>query len=326
MKKRVSLVWAKTARRSSTLAQLLGAKLIILSIDRKGISIRLSQYLILAIRTFFILLKENPDFIICQCPPIQILFPSYCYSKIRKAVFVVDAHTGAFIGKGFHFPVYRKILKFFLCRARLTIIPNQGLVDYLLAWKISYFILEDGLPNLEVKLVTEKLEKSVVLISGGGSDEPIEEVIKAARLVPEVKIFITGVEMGKKEESLSRNLKNLTFTGFLLEPEYLNLLRQAEVIMVLTTRPNTILCGAYEALSLEKPMILSNTKTLSHHFTKGIIAVENTAEGIAQGIKQLFLILPQLQSEILQLKSEKTKEWLDRTRQLKEQLGIDAKN
>lgn len=326
MKKRVFLVWAKTARRSTTLAKLLDSKLILLTIDRKGLLIRLFQYLLLAIRTFFILMKENPDLIICQCPPIQILFPIYCYSKVRKAIFIVDAHTGAFIGKGLHYPIYVRILRFFLRRAHLTIIPNQDLVDYLLPWKISYFILEDGLPNLEVKPVTEKLEKMVVLVSGGGSDEPIGEVIKAARLVPEMRIFITGAAQPKKEEKLIQNLANLTFTGFLPESEYLNLLRQAEIIMVLTTRLNTILCGAYEALSLEKPLILSNTKTLHRHFPKGVIPVENTAEGIAQGIKQAFSVLPQLQTEILQLKSEKTKQWSEKIRQLKERLAVVAQN
>lgn len=326
MKKRIFLVWAKTARRSTTLAKLLDAKLILLTIDRKGLLIRLFQYLILAIKTFFILLKENPDFVITQCPPIQILFPIYCYSKIRRSIFIVDAHTGAFIGKGLHYPVYVKILRFFLRRARLTIIPNQDLVNYLSPWKISYFILEDGLPNLEVKPVVEKLEKAVVLVSGGGSDEPIGKVIKAAKLVPEVKIFITGAAMPKKEEPLTQNLINLTFTGFLAEPEYLNLLRQAEIIMVLTTRPNTILCGAYEALSLEKPMVLSDTETLRHHFPKGVIPVENTAEGIAQGIKQAFSTLPQLQAEILQLKSEKNQQWLEKTQQLKERLAVAAQN
>jgi glycosyltransferase involved in cell wall biosynthesis len=326
MKKRVFLVWAKTARRSTTLAKLLDAKLILLTIDRKDLLIRLFQYLILAFRTYFILLKEKPDFVIVQCPPIQILFPIYCYSQIRKAIFIVDAHTGAFIGKGLHYPVYVRILRFFLRRARLTIIPNQDLVDHLLPWKISYFILEDGLPNLEVKPVAGKLEKTVVLVSGGGSDEPIGEVIKAAKLVPEVKIFITGATMPKKEQPLSQNLFNLIFTGFLPESEYLNLLQQAEITMVLTTRPNTILCGAYEALSLEKPLILSDTETLRRHFPKGVIPVENTSEGIARGINQAFSILPQLQTEILQLKSEKTRQWLEKTQQLKERFAVAAQN
>jgi len=205
----------------------------------------------------------------------------------------------------------------------MTIIPNDGIVKYLIKWGIPYFILEDGIPDFVFSPAGEKPGKSIAVISGFGTDEPLGEMIEASKRVPAVQFFITG---SYSKEWLNLPIVNLKFTGFLTEIDFIKLLSEVSLVMVLTTRPDTILCGAYEGLSLEKPMILSDTATLRSHFPKGVIHVENTAEGIAKGIKQAFSVLPQLQAEILQLKSEKTRQWLEKTKKLKELLEISDQN
>ena len=319
MKKRIFLVWAQTARRAMTLADVFDAKLILLSVSRKSLFLRLTNYFYLSIRTFIILIQEEPDLIFVQSPPIHILFPLYTYTMFRKFDFVIDAHTGALVGKGWHYPIYLKLFRFFARRAVLTIIPNGALVSYLLPWRLPYFILEDGIPGLSAE-PSAALARTVAVISGFGADEPLSEVIKAAKSIPDVRFYITGnfQNLGKK---IPLDLpENLTFTGFLAESDYVALLKKMSLIMVLTTRPHTILCGAYEGLSLEKPMILSDTKILRSHFPKGVVYVVNTAAGIELGIQEAFSILPKLQTEIKQLKSEKLGQWTEKINQLKAQL------
>ncbi len=317
-RKCIFLAWAQTARRASTLAKVLDAKLILLPVSSKNRIARLINYFYLVIRTLTILNQEKPDLVFVQCPPIQILFPVYLYTKFQKSKFIIDAHTGAFIGKGLHFPFYQKLLRFFAFRAKLTIIPNQGLAKFMRNWQFPFFILEDGLPSFKVTSTVEKIEKSVVMISGMGKDEPLSEVLEATKMVPEIKIFVTGQY---KDFIFKQSPPNLSFTGFLPEADYIKLLSQVDLIMVLTTRPDTILCGAFEALSLEKPMVLSDTSTLRQHFPKGVIYIENSPAGIAQGIKNAFLNLTELKAEAMQLKAEKTEQWAEQVIELKSMLG-----
>jgi hypothetical protein len=312
--KTIFLAWAKTARRSATLAEFFQARLIILSAlggTRKKLFPRLSSYVVLGIKTFFILLKERPKLIFIQCPPIQIFLPVYLYIKLYSGKYVIDAHSGAFIGKGFHFPIYLRFLKFFAQRAIITIIPNEGIIKYIANWQIPYYILEDGVPPSQFPIPNSRIPNSVVVICSFGADEPIQEIIEASKLLPEVQFYITG----DVPKSASGGLK---FTGFLKEKDYVDLIRQVDLVCVLTTRPDTILCGAYEGLALEKPLVLSDSETLRHHFPMGVVWVKNQSTAIAQGIKEGLLNLDQLKAEILQLKLQKIKDWEVRAKTLKE--------
>ncbi len=322
--KGIFLVWAKTSRRSTTLANFFKIKLRILPIQRSWSFFRLFQYSFFALRTFFILLREDPDIIFVQCPPIQILFPVYLYTKFLRSKFIIDAHTGAFIGQGRYFPIYLRWLRFFAQQAIMTILPNQGIVKYVATWKIPFFVLEDWIPDLEVTTIDKKLVKSVGVICGFGADEPIAQIVEATKLVPDVQFYLTG-NYPKAKFQLTA-IRNLKFTGFLAEADYIKLIKQVDLLMVLTTRADTILCGAYEGLSLEKPLILSDTQTLRHHFPKGTIWIQNTAEAIAQGIEKAFASLPQLQAEISQLKLEKQQKWLQEAKKLKDLITISFGN
>jgi hypothetical protein len=46
--------------------------------------------------------------------------------------------------------------------------------------------------------------------------------------------------------------------------------------------------GAYEALSLEKPIITSDWQILRESFGKGAVYVKNTPESICYGIHEMF--------------------------------------
>lgn len=326
-KKRIFLVWAKTARRATTLAQFFDAELIILPLSRKQLFFRLIRYAILAIRTLLLLNRIKPDLIFAQCPPLQILLPVYIYTAWQGGKYLIDAHSGAFIGKGIHFPLYLRWFKFFAQKAIMTIVPNEEIASkFTIGRGLRYFILEDGIPDLPVRRYPEpspqEHSKSVAVICGFGADEPIEEVIKVAKLLPDTHFYITGDLPRNQAKAKKRSpVPNLTFTGFLAEPDYIKLLNQADLIMVLTNRPATILCGAYEGLGLQKPLVLSHTLTLQQYFPRGAVFVPNTAFAIAQGVKKAFDLLPELKIEVLRLAAEKKEMWLKRFQALKEEIG-----
>jgi hypothetical protein len=49
------------------------------------------------------------------------------------------------------------------------------------------------------------------------------------------------------------------------------MMRSVDATIVLSERENCLLCGAYETVASEKPMILSNKEALRNYFDKGAI-------------------------------------------------------
>jgi glycosyltransferase involved in cell wall biosynthesis len=58
--------------------------------------------------------------------------------------------------------------------------------------------------------------------------------------------------------------------------------------MILSKLPTTLSCGAFEALSVAKPTIVSDLPEQRRWFSRGFILVENTPEDIARGVELLL--------------------------------------
>jgi len=121
----------------------------------------------------------------------------------------------------------------------------------------------------------------VVAISSWAADEPMEELIAAGGLLPNsVGMSITG--RPKLSEEARRNLPaNVTLTHYLSEEAYVALLRDADVILDLTTRENCLVCGAYEALALARPLVVSDTAALRELLGNGALYTRNSRGAIA---------------------------------------------
>jgi glycosyltransferase involved in cell wall biosynthesis len=155
-------------------------------------------------------------------------------------------------------------------RADLTIVTNEPLRQIVEGHGGRAFVLPDRIPALNhaaLEPAVEKREGQVVFICSFAEDEPYEEVIKAGAILEEgMLLHITG-SPHRLREGVLRNLPaNVRLTGFLPENDYLDLLRRADVLMDLTTREDCLVCGAYEAVALGKPLVLSDTRALRNHF------------------------------------------------------------
>ena len=88
----------------------------------------------------------------------------------------------------------------------------------------------------------------VGIICSFAPDEPISEIIATAKLIPDVKFFVSGDHnrIYKNLLDADHNPSNLLFTGFLDYRDYRKLISSMDVLMVLTTRNKTLLSGCYE--------------------------------------------------------------------------------
>ena len=155
---------------------------------------------------------------------------------------------------------------------------------------LSYIFLPDGLPDLSstAGTVGSKGDARIAVISTIAHDEPVAEVLAAAHLLPQVTFYMTGYPERVTSELLSLKPENVILTGFLHGSTYNGLLHNVDGIMVLSKLRTTLSCGAFEALSLAKPTIVSDLPEQRRWFSHGFIMVENTPEDIARGVETLL--------------------------------------
>lgn len=89
----------------------------------------------------------------------------------------------------------------------------------------------------------------------------------------------------------------------------MSLLSSCDPVMDLTLMEDCLVCGAYEAVSVGKPLILSDTSALRRHFRKGAVYTLNMAGAIAEAINQVIVYRDRLVREVNSLKDELEPEW-----------------
>ncbi len=64
----------------------------------------------------------------------------------------------------------------------------------------------------------------------------------------------------------------------------MDLLAAADVVVVLTDRDDTLLSGAWEAIALARPLVVSGTRALRDTFGDAVTFVDSDGPSIAAGI------------------------------------------
>jgi hypothetical protein len=309
--KMVFLVWDRQSIRALGIAKHFGANLYLLYTSR-------IKHPVLFVRSFRILMKDRPAIVFCQSPPITCaiipLLYKYLFARKSKPKIIIDIHTGA-ITKPWSRTVSRLIMRL----ATYNIVTNKELQDYLSQrYHIKSLVLEDPIPDFsDILSTTNKVENkprqedtfNIAVISSFAYDEPLQVVFDTASQLPDIHFYITGDKTKMDRKFLDRKLNNVILTGLLEYHLYLDLLQKVDAIIDLTTDDKTMLSGAYEAVALERPLIISNWMPLRRYFNKGTIYVKNSAKDIKEGIMIARTEKEELSRQMHQLKAEKIKEW-----------------
>lgn len=322
MKKTIWITW-ENQRRSVELSQALGVPFFLLTSN----SSRLMRYIILGSKTTRLLLAEKPHQVIVQNPSIILAYLVCLLKKIMRFRVIVDRHSNFKLATLGSSKLIHKIFHYFsrysIKHADLTIVTNDFLKRMLEDWGGSGYILQDrfpSLPHASWKPLRGRYN-CVFICSFSSDDEPVLEVIKAAEMLgEETVIYITGNyrKMGEQIENMIP--ANVSLTGYLTEKDFQSLVGSCDVVIALTTLEHTLLCAAYEAVSLSKPIVLSNKKELTEYFYKGIVSTENSATHIADAIKKALARKEVLGHEIIELKAELSVAWDQRFSVLRSRL------
>lgn len=315
MIKRVWITW-ETQRRSLELSKKLGCELYIFEETGK------LRYPKSILKTINVLIKTNPDILFVQNPSMILATLACLYGIISKTIVIVDRHTTFLLSRTYPISlwlIFFKLLHRFTIKfADLTIVTNDFLAG--IVWQLGGrpFVLPDKLPELTYTgKVPLRGKINIFMISSFGKDEPIESVINAMRAFEpgDTVLYISGNNKKLDKRIVDNAPQNIVFTGFIPDDEFSNMIYSSDVIMVLTTSDYCMLCGCYESVSADKPLITSNKKVLKDYFA-GAIFVDNSTESIIQGINSAINNLEQHRNDIQRLKQLLIHQWEERYNKL----------
>ncbi|WP_328701424.1 glycosyltransferase [Cellvibrio polysaccharolyticus] len=312
MKDKIWVTW-EDHRRSRELAKAFSADYVCLTHPGR----RPVRYTILTFKTIFTLLKRKPEIVFCQNPSI-ILNSLLCFLKpFFKYKIISDRHSNfkfhTLNSKNSVWKIFHLLSEYTLRKSEITIITNEYLKNYVNTQGGNAYILPDKLPSFE-RGQKIKLQGNLnyVFVCTYSEDEPVMDILDAARKVDSHKhIYITGnyKKYSNRLELERKKPDNVTLTGFLAEDDYQKLINSADVLIVITDQEYTLTCGAYEAVSLEKPMILGKTTTIKNYFSQGALYTDSSASDLAEKINSIGNNYLFLENQVKSLKLILNKNW-----------------
>ena len=313
--------WAPHCSRSDNIARELGAPSFMVYNDRFGSrpATVVFKYLWQAMETVRVLRREKADVAFVMTPPVFAGLTLLVYSWFRPLRYVVDVHTAALL-----MPRWRRLqwLQRYVCRrAATTLVTNDHLAGLVQVGGGHTMIVRDVPVQYPCsERFAAKSGFTVAVICSFNYDEPIEEILKAAARLPEVTFLFSG-DPKPLAPVLRDNLPaNARLTGFLDAADYGSLLTHVDAVMSLTTRDHTMLRGAYEAIYLGTPVVVSDWSLLRQAFDAGAVHVDNTANGIAAGIRRVQDDAAGFRRGAISLRSRKLAQWAEVMGRIRERL------
>jgi glycosyltransferase involved in cell wall biosynthesis len=308
MAKRVWITWEKQ-RRNRTLSTALDCRLFEFNLPYG----RIWRYPMALSLTVATLVKERPTMLFVQNPSIVLAAFAVAYGWLVGLRVGVDTHNAGATPRNHQGLLERVVAGFIRRRAYLTIVSNQLLADLLrpdVKGKVA--VVPDPMPCLQRGIAHRALRgrHNVLFVCSWANDEPYVEVIKAAALLDEdTYIYVTGKSRGKDKTFGGMVPPNVVFTGYLPDEDYVAMLFACDVVVDLTTREGCLVCGGYEAVAAERPVILSDTVALRSYFARGALFTNNTYPDIAERIHDAIARSEDLVAEVRALKQDLIRRW-----------------
>jgi glycosyltransferase involved in cell wall biosynthesis len=279
------------------MAQAAGFECVFFPIQAKGKLSKAWGYLQALIQTVTTLKRERPAVVWVQLPQVPALWAALLYRALYcpRAKIVADCHNAQLRAPWSRFP----FALWSLNRADVILVHNEAMYEQasVIGWPMEkVHVLEDVPPVLtDVKpigLARSQIDapKPWVVFPGSfAADEPIAEVMEAARLAPELTFIITGrpERAARNGHDVSQLPSNMRLPGFLSIDVFDDLLREADVVLGLTREEGIQLSVCNEALGFRRPLVTSDTAILRQLFSEAAVMVSTSdPRSIADGCRE----------------------------------------
>jgi len=324
----VFLAWTHVGGRSAEIAADLGGEAHNIWFPSLASGWRVPiRYVASAFATVALLLRVRPRAVMVTNPPIFPAMIAWLWCTLTRGRLVLDSHPASFglkdnrVAEAF-LPAHRFLAR----KAAGVAVTTETLGDEVRAWGGDPLIVHEAPPPpvTAASPVAADDRTSVLFVCTFAPDEPWREVLAAAPAMgPDVRLLVTG--RPEKIPAADRRgiADNVELVGFVDPDAYLALLADSDVVVSLTTEPDSIMRSAYEAVYLERPLIVTDTEALREVFPRACF-VDNTAEAIAAGVRTVVDERVQYCREAAAAKDAQRERWADQRRSLIERLALQG--
>lgn len=274
------VAWTPVGQRAGEIADALGGQAFVVylpRLDRR--SLAPLRYAISAVRTASYLVRQRPRVVIATNPPIIPGLLAWLYGALSGATVILDDHPAAFGAQ--HDDVSKRLQRqhrWLASRVTACLVTAPEWVRRLESWGATGLTFHEAPPQWRVAPPQPLTGHPRVLFVGTfGGDEPVDEVIRAARLRPDMEIRMTG-RLSRCPKTLIRTApRNVRFLGFLSQEAYVRELEAADVVVTLSTEPTSVMRAGYEAVYARRPLVVSDWPTLREVFPAAVHTANNAA-------------------------------------------------
>lgn len=289
----VYIVWAGFQRRALSLQKDFKYDLRHLPTEANGKLSKLHAYWRQARHSIRLASQRSVKVVWLQLPPTFLVHLLVAYRALTRRSFkiVADCHNASLRPPWSRLPLFYTVLN----RCDLILVHNDDVARDATALGVAgdrLLVLEDA-PAYRNRVPTSHVAKDgeghVLVPCSFHNDEPILEVLDAARAFPDVTFKITGPRARAEAKGyVGKAPANVIFTGFVCVEEYDKLVWTARAILGLTLLDGIQLSVAGEAISAGRPLILSNTSTLRRLYGQGARFTENTAASLEAALFEVL--------------------------------------
>jgi len=327
-KKGALIAWVEYQRRVEVLAPFLELEVYYFSYswETRSKILKAFSFVPKFFKTLVCLFRNRPSLVLVQFPPAPALYCVALYAWLTGARYVSDCHWGVTNENWLNWVFVKKLL----AQGQL-IVHNEHLVEQVKAGlRVTPWVLRDGVAKKQViKLGSAAWldtlgltpQKYVLFPCSFSLDEPLQEMLEAARLLPEIRFVLTWYSEKLPKEMRESLPANVLLTGFLPVDDFNDLFANAGLALVLTMHEAVQLSGMQEAMAFEIPAVVSDLKTTRFLYKEYPVYVRNEAQAIAEGIAQAFQNRVNLEARMKNLRMESEAEFFGQINQLKASLN-----
>ena len=268
------------------------------------------RYVVQGARTAWLLVRHRPPVLVVMAPPSALVALGLLYQTLRRRPLLVDAHTNAVLGRG---GAPRKVFLRLARHARVTIVTTEALGRVVAAHGVRTVVLHDPpfgdpAPDVGPAAAVARERPLLVMPSSWWSDEPLDELRRAAEATPEVDIVLTGRSAGPLGDPALWP-PNVRLAGWLTDDDYRGLVVSATALIALTTRAMTMQRAGYEALILGRALVVSDSAVLREYFTQGAVFCRHEVDDMRRAFLEVAARHAELASAMTQLRGDKQQEF-----------------
>lgn len=284
------------------------------------------RYLVSAVRTLAYLIRRRPRAVIAQAPPVPAAAIAYAWARMARVPIVLDTHPASFgTERARADRIMRPLLAWLAPRAAGCIVTTPRLAAQIEAWGGRPLIVHEAPMAWSQSMATRpcSTEKRVLFVCTFAPDEPVMETLRAAAELPDAAFLVTG-DRRRITPAIERAAPpNVQFVGYLGPDDYVAALRDADLVLSLTLRSESVARSAHEAVDALRPLVMSEWEHLRELFPFAVF-VANDGCAIAAGVVEAFRRWPELSAAAPEARAHQHERWSRQLEALSSALGVRA--